>query len=356
MGSNPDFALPDGLEFDWAYAQGEPFCCGVIRSIPEDFIVEEQMGFSPDGEGNHAWLHIRKRNSNTEWLARELAALADVPLSEVGYAGLKDRHAVTSQYFTVNLSGRNEPDWQQLASDDITFLEIDRHGRKLRRGSLRENRFMITLRELQGDCGDCQQRLLQIAVAGVPNYFGEQRFGHEFNNLAVAAAMFRGEWRESIRHKRSLYLSAARSYLFNRVLSGRVSAGNWNQALPGESLMQEGSTSCFSVRLISKEIEARVASGQLHPTGPLWGRGRPTSLAEAQALELSLLEGESFWMVGLEKAGLEQERRALRLPVSKLQWHWLDRKTLQLQFSLPPGAYATSVLREIAKTGNAASV
>ena len=353
--SVPEFSLPDGLVLDWSYAQGEPHCSAVIRSFPEDFIVEEVMGFSPDGEGNHAWLHIRKRNTNTEWLARELASLADVALSEVGYAGLKDRYAVTSQFFTVTLSGKDEPDWQQLASDDIVFLDIDRHGRKLKRGTLRENRFVLTLRELQGECQDIEDRLQRIAEEGVPNYFGEQRFGHNFGNLAMAAAMFRGEWRENIRHKRSLYLSAARSYLFNKVLSARVTAGSWNRALPGESLMQEGSTSCFSVRLIGADIEKRIAAGQLHPTGPLWGRGKPTSLAEAQAFELGVLEGEDFWQAGLEQAGLEQERRALRLPVRKMQWQWLEDKTLQLQFALPPGAYATSVLRELAVIANAAS-
>ncbi|HEX9802188.1 MAG TPA: tRNA pseudouridine(13) synthase TruD [Gammaproteobacteria bacterium] len=353
--NDPGFPLPDGLQLDWAFALGEPRCRGAIRSVPEDFIVEEEIGFFPDGEGHHAWLHIRKRNTNTEWLARELATLADVPLGEVGYAGLKDRHAVTSQVFTVNLSGKAEPDWQQLASDDIAFLEIDRHGRKLKRGALRENRFILTLRELAGECDDLEQRLQRIAADGVPNYFGEQRFGHGFGNLAMAAAMFRGEWRESVRHKRSLYLSAARSYLFNKVLSARVADGSWHRALPGESLMQEGSTSCFTVRLIGSDIEKRIAAGQLHPTGPLWGRGRPTSLAEALAFELETLAGEDFWKAGLEKAGMEQERRALRLPVRKLQWQWLDAATLQLQFALPPGAYATSLLREIAKTGSAAS-
>ncbi len=354
--SHPDFPLPDGLMLDGAYALGEPFCRAVIRTRPEDFIVEEEIGFSPDGEGEHAWLHIRKRNTNTEWLARELATLAGVSVSEVGYAGLKDRYAVTSQIFTVNLSGKSEPEWEQLASDDITFLEVSRHGRKLKRGALRENRFVLILRELHGECADLEQRLQKIVAEGVPNYFGEQRFGHKFGNLAMAAAMFRGEWRENIRHKRSLYLSAARSYLFNRVLSARVAEGNWNHALSGESLMQEGSTSCFSVRMISSEIATRVTAGQLHPTGPLWGRGRPISLAEAQAFELGVLEDESLWKAGLEKAGMEQERRSLRLAVKKMEWHWLDTSTLQLQFALPPGAYATSVLREIAKTTNAASI
>ena len=218
---------------------------------------------------------------------------------------------------------------------------------------MRENRFEITVRTLHGACDDIEQRLERIAGEGVPNYFGEQRFGHDFGNLAMAAAMFRGEWRETIRHKRSLYLSAARAYLFNRVLSARVDDGSWCRALPGESLMQIGSTSCFSVRLIGSEIEARVASGQLIPTGPLWGRGKPLSLADVEALELRVLEAETLWKTGLEKAGMEQERRALQLAVKGLAWQRPDAQTLKLTFSLPAGAYATSVLREIVNTADA---
>lgn len=337
------------LQPAWAYSLGEPTCHAFIRSVPEDFIVDEELGFDPDGEGNHAFLYIRKRNTNTAWLARQLAELAGVPLSEVGFAGLKDRHAVTTQYFTVNLSGKAEPDWQQLASRDVQFLEITRHRRKLRRGKLRENRFCITLRDLSGDC-DLEPRLETIARDGVPNYFGEQRFGHDGNNLVMARAMFSGEHRERDRHIRGLYLSAARSWLFNKVLSARVMQGNWNSALPGESLITNGTTSAFSVRLLSREIEQKVSQGELHPSGPLWGQGRPSSLADAQALELSVLQGEEVLCRGLEQAGLQQERRALRLPVKALQWSSKQDGALQLKFTLQPGAYATSVLREIILT------
>ncbi|MFO7592838.1 MAG: tRNA pseudouridine(13) synthase TruD [Pseudomonadota bacterium] len=334
------------LQQGWAYALGQPTCHARIRSVPEDFIVDEVLGFDPDGEGNHAFLHIRKRNTNTAWLARQLAELAGVPISEVGYAGLKDRRAVTSQYFTVNLSGKTEPDWQQLASDDLQFLEITRHRRKLRRGKLRENRFCITLRDLSGDC-DLEMRLQRIASDGVPNYFGEQRFGHGGNNLVMARAMFRGEHRERDRHIRGLYLSAARSWLFNKVLSARVEQGTWNRALSGESLIANGTTSAFTMRIISKEIEGQISRGALHPSGPLWGRGRPTSSADARALELKALEEEEPLCRGLERAGLQQERRPLRLPVKALHWSSERPHTLTLSFSLQPGAYATSVLREV---------
>lgn len=336
------------LQQDWAYALGKPTCHACIRSIPEDFIVDEVLGFDPDGEGNHAFLHIRKRNTNTAWLAKQLAELAGVPLSEVGFAGLKDRRAVTSQYFTVNLSGKSEPDWMQLASEELQFLEITRHRRKLRRGKLRENRFSLILRDLSGDC-ELESRLNRIASDGVPNYFGEQRFGHDGNNLVMARAMFCGEHHERERHTRGLYLSAARSWLFNKVLSARVEQGSWDHALPGESLITNGTTSAFSVRLLSREIEQKVHQGDLHPSGPLWGQGRPSSLADAQALELAVLNGEEILCRGLERAGLHQERRALRLPVSDLQWSSEQADTLQLTFTLQSGAYATSVLREIVR-------
>lgn len=341
------------VDQDWAYAFGKPGCHAWFRCSAEDFVVEEVLGFDPDGEGNHAFLHIRKRNTNTEWLARRLAELAGVPLNDVGYAGLKDRHAVTSQYFTVHLSGKDEPDWRQLDSPEITVLDVTRHRRKLRRGALRENRFQIILRQLDGECADLESRLQQIAKRGVPNYFGGQRFGHAGGNLERALAMFRGELNERDRHKRSLYLSAARSWLFNMVLSARVERGDWNHPLPGDSLMMNGSSSCFTVRLISSEIEQRVAAGDLHPSGPLWGRGKPSSLAEALELELAALEGEGALRDGLERAGLEQERRALRLPVNRLNWCFIEETALRLEFALPAGAYATSVLRELVQLKDA---
>jgi tRNA pseudouridine13 synthase len=338
---------------NWAYALSEPTCHAAIRTTPEDFVVDEVLGFDPDGGGNHALLHIRKRNTNTDWLARQLAELAGVPLSEVGYAGLKDRHAVTSQYFSINLSGKNEPDWHTLESEEITLLDVDRHHRKLKRGNLLENRFRLILRELTGDCGDLVQRLETIRAQGVPNYFGTQRFGHAGGNLAKSRALFRGEFHERDRHLRGLYLSAARSYLFNQVLSARVTAGNWDSALPGESLLMDKTTSTFTVRILSNEIERKVADGELHPGGPLWGRGKPAVLADVLALETAILSEEGLLCEGLEKAGMEQERRSLRLPVKGLQWQYIDPEVLQLEFALPAGAYATSVLREVVQVHDA---
>lgn len=327
------------------YAVARPLVTGAIRTITDDFQVDETLGFEPAGKGEHILLHIRKRHANTEWLARELARLAGVKAVDVGYAGLKDRKAVTSQWFSVNLAGRAEPDWTQIASEDIQFLIIARHDRKLRRGALTGNRFTLRVRNLQGDVSGTEQRLARIAQEGVPNYFGEQRFGHA--NLERAGRMFAGELRVRDRHQRGLYLSAARSEIFNRVLAQRVAAGNWNIAVAGDVMMLEGTHSVFAVDDVDAEIARRVSEQDIHPTGPLWGSGELRSRHAARRLEEDVLAGCEPWRDGLEQAGLEQQRRALRLKVKDLRWQFEEGDSMRLEFGLPPGSYATVVLREI---------
>lgn len=326
------------------YANGRPLVTGTIRGTADDFQVDEDLGFEPAGKGEHILLQIRKRHANTETLARQLAKLAGVKSMDVGYAGLKDRIAATSQWFSVNLAGKPEPDWTQLASSDIEFLTVARHDRKLRRGALQGNRFTLVVRNLQGDSAAIEQRLTRIARDGVPNYFGEQRFGHA--NLERAMAMFEGRIRVKDRHQRSMYLSSVRSELFNRVLAHRVAAGNWNRAMDGDVMMLNGTHSIFSIMQVDAEIEQRVMQHDIHPTGPLWGRGELRTALLARQLEEDVLQACALWRNGLEQAELDQQRRALRLNVAGLQWSFTAPGDLQLQFCLPPGSYATMVLRE----------
>ncbi len=336
------------------YAGGYPSVSGVIRATAEDFQVDEDLGFEPTGKGEHILLQIRKRNTNTEWLARELSRLAGVKAMDVGYAGLKDRAAVTSQWFSVNLAGKPEPDWTQLASDDIQFLTIARHDRKLRRGALTANRFKLVVRNLKGDMSDIkpsiEQRLTRIAAEGVPNYFGEQRFGHA--NLERATAMFTGQLRVKDRHQRGLYLSSVRSELFNRVLAHRVAAANWNRAIAGDVMMLDGTHSIFAIEAVNEEIQQRMMQQDIHPTGPMWGRGELRTRLEAREIEENTLNDYDAWRAGLEEAGLEQQRRSLRLKVEDLRWEFTPEGDLQLQFRLPPGSYATVVLREVIVSGS----
>jgi len=335
---------------EWAFAAGAPSVSGVMRATPEDFAVDEVLGFEPDGEGEHVLIHIRKRNTNTEWLARQLARFAGVKPMDVSYAGLKDRNAVTTQWFSIGLAGKPEPDWKAIDNDDIQVLHVARHRRKLRRGALKGNRFRLHVIELTGDLTGLEERMQRVVRDGVPNYFGEQRFGFEHDNLRYADAMFRGEFHERDRHKRGIYLSAARSFLFNEVLSRRVKEGTWNQALPGEALMLNGSHSFFIADEIDETIHARLAENDIHPTGPLWGRGALACHGEALALEQGVLSVYGEWCAALEKAGLEQERRALRLPVRDLSWVIdTEQRVLTLSFMLDAGSYATTVLRELVK-------
>jgi tRNA pseudouridine13 synthase len=315
--------------------------------MPEDFFVEELPGFEPSGAGEHLLLTIEKRGMNTVFAAKRLAQWARVPEMSVSYAGLKDRHAVTRQRFSVHLPKKVAPDIAALDSDELRVLEHTWHSRKLPRGALAGNRFVLVLRDVQGDRDAIGQRLQSIADRGVPNYFGEQRFGRGGDNVAQALAMFAGK--RVRREERTLLLSAARSELFNRVLEVRVRAGNWDSALEGEVWSLAGSRSVFGPEPFTDELARRLAEFDIHPSGPLWGRGELRSRAAVAELEMqALADADALALrAGLESAGLEQERRALRLRPADLRWEWLDDTSLQLSFSLPPGAYATVVLAEL---------
>jgi tRNA pseudouridine13 synthase len=246
----------------------------------------------------------------------------------------------------VYLPGRASPDWSALGLEGVEVVAHSRHRRKLKRGALAGNRFRITLREVQGDFQRAGEVLQQVAARGVPNYFGEQRFSFGGGNVERAQRMFGGQRVD--RQTRSLLLSAARSQLFNAVLARRVEGDCWDRALPGELWSLAGSRSWFGPEAPSDALAARLAAGDIHPSGPLWGRGELASRDEARALEESALAAFETLRIGLEHAGLEQERRALRLLPQSLHWEWTGDAILALEFSLPPGSYATVVLRELA--------
>lgn len=328
-------------------AHGGPAGRARLRQELEDFQVEEDLGFAPDGEGEHQLLWVRKRGANTEWVGRQLAAFAGLPQQAVSWAGLKDRHAVTTQWFCVHTGVKGGPDWSALVSDEFVVLEAHQHRRKLRPGYLAGNRFRIRLRGFDGDLTTLAQRLDKVAERGVPNYFGEQRFGRGEGNLHRAQALFAGEMRHAPRHQRGLWLSAARSQLFNQVLALRVERGDWDRPLAGDCLQLAGSNSFFLAEAPDAALIARVQVGELHPSGPLWGRGTPASHGEAAEVEAAALAGFDPWLQGLAAAGMDQERRPLRLMPGDWSWSWVDEADLELAFRLPAGAFATAVLREL---------
>lgn len=332
-------------------AFGPPPLRGALRLAPADFAVEEMLGFEPDGSGQHRLIHLQKSEINTAEVADALARLADVARNAVGYGGRKDRRALTSQWFSVDLAGRQEPDWTQglakVFGDRVRLLAVAPHRRKLRIGTLTGNRFRIRVRGISGDRSAAEARWAQILTDGVPNYFGPQRFGERGGNVRQALAWFAGE-RLSRRSLRDLLLSAARSALFNQLLAERVRAGSWNRAEHGDVLQLDGRGSwfVFGINDAPDDIAHRVDAGDLHPTGPLWGAGEPATGKRIGVLERSLAIAYPELTAGLIRFGLRQDRRALRVMPrdGKLLWQGED---LELTFALPPGAFATSVLKEV---------
>ncbi len=332
---------------DLPRAHGDAVLSGAMRVRVEDFEVEELDGFAPTGSGEHLLLTIEKRGENTAFVARRLAQWAGVEERAIGYAGLKDRHAVARQRFSVHLPRRVAPDLAALESPQVRVLAHAWHAKKLPRGALAGNRFRIALRDVAGDRGEIEARLQGMAGRGVPNYFGGQRFGREGDNVAKAVAMFGG--RRVRREERGHLLSAARSELFNRVLGARVAAGNWDAGLEGEAWMLDGSRSVFGPEPWSDTLAARLAACDIHPSAPLWGRGELRTRGAARALELAALDDDGARLLrdGLERAGLDQERRATRLRPGDFRWRWAQADVLELSFGLPPGTFATAVLAEL---------
>jgi len=335
------------LAEDMPRAWGEACARGRIRRQPDDFRVQEIPICRPDGAGEHLWLRVRKIGQNTDWAARRLAGYAGVAPREVSYAGLKDRQAVTEQWFSIRLPGLATPDWQRFDEAGIEVLEAQRHSRKLRRGALQGNAFQLRVRELEGDKAEIDLRLRRISEQGLPNYFGPQRFGRDAGNLAHAEALFAGRLRRVAKARRGLYLSAARSLLFNRVLAERVRQANWDRAIAGDVLQLDGRSACFCVDAPDDVVRQRLVRLEVHPTGPLWGRGSTLAAGACRALEETCLNPFVGLRTGLEAAGMKPERRALRVRAPALAWRWPEPGVLELGFQLPAGAYATALLREL---------
>jgi tRNA pseudouridine13 synthase len=311
----------------WPHAYPASGARATLKRLNEDFIVTELPLQLPCGEGEHIWLDVEKNGANTAFVAQQLAAAAGVQERDVGYAGLKDRYAITRQWFSIYRPKGETPDLTLLQHPEFKVLSQSRHVKKLRPGDLQGNRFRIVLRDVTGDRGAIEGNLKAVASHGVPNYFGAQRFGHDGGNVMQGRAMLARETRVRNPKKKGLYLSAVRSFVFNEVLALRIQQGLWGKPLPGDVVDEAG-----------------------RPTGPLWGRGRLISTDQALALEMGVAERHATLCHGMEHAGLDQERRALVVHPADMSWAWPHADQLVLMFSLPTGSYATSVLNEILRT------
>jgi tRNA pseudouridine13 synthase len=355
-----------------------PIKQALYKAKPEDFVVNERLEVDFTGEGEHLWLHIKKSGINTAYLAKLLSEWADIPLRDVGYSGLKDRLALTTQWFSLRLPKKQKPD-SDFAPVDIKEHETVKiiaehwHNKKLNRGTHNANQFVITLRDIEfakdqtlGDKSSVEQHLQTISKTGVPNYFGPQRFGFGGNNIREALNLFarplkstssakkKNKRKSALREQNSMELSAARSLIFNQILAARVQDGSWNTGLNGEVFNLNGSGSIFASEHMDETLQARVASGDIHPTAVMWGAGNDKVAGDAAELENTVVQQDALLAAlatGLEQREVKAQRRALRLPVEDLSWRWADEQdeeqTLVLSFTLTTGSFATSVLASV---------
>ncbi|HEY8508465.1 MAG TPA: tRNA pseudouridine(13) synthase TruD [Steroidobacteraceae bacterium] len=323
-------------------AHGQPVIAGRLRVEPEDFVVEEDLGFAPSGSGPHQLLRVRKRDANTQWVARQLAELAKCRPLDVGYAGLKDRRAIAIQWFSVPVPRNGAPITAGTRGEGFEVLEAHAHSRKLPRGALAANTFCIRIREAEFDSAAFAQRIAVVQQCGVPNYFGPQRFGRDGANLTRIAA----QPRDLHPGERGFVLSAARSLIFNAVLAERVRESTWGQLESGDLANLDGRGSVFRVETVDDALRARCAGLEIHPTGPMWGEGDPPSEGRVRELEVRIASQFPEACALVSEAGMTQERRSLRLAVRSLE-HQTEGRDLVLRFKLTKGSFATTVLREL---------
>ncbi len=358
-----------------------PLRQATYKAHATDFVVNEILPLAFTGEGEHLWLHIEKLGMNTSYLAKLLSEWAEIPLRDVGYSGLKDRHALTTQWFSLRLPKKQLPESEFAPIDigvneSLTILAQQWHNKKLNRGTHRANQFIITLRDIQfantettpsnkSDKDAVEQHLAHISTTGVPNYFGPQRFGRNGNNVREALALFarqapenrpqpkKSKRKQAPREQNSMELSAARSLIFNEILAARVRDGSWNTGLAGEVFNLNGSGSIFASEVMDDTLQARLASGDIHPTAVLWGVDNDKVSGAAAAIENNIVQKSTILSqlaAGLEKRDIKAQRRALRLPIEELSWEWQDADNelrLVLSFTLTTGSFATSVLSSL---------
>lgn len=330
----------------WSYLYDMPQGEAIFKKLPEDFIVTEQLGFELSGEGENLMLLIEKRQLNTQQVCEYLAKFFKKRLRDIGYAGLKDKQSISQQWFSVQLNRTAEIQLDNIETSEITVIKAIRHDKKLRVGALSANQFNIRLRDIN-TTDDLNAKLSVIAKHGVPNYFGPQRFGIKGNNLNWFQRMVNGE---SIRNKKlkGFALSAGRSYLFNQCVSQRIEIDQFDKVIEGDVFVLAGKNSYFCFDKNDTDYQQRLDTFDINISAPLYGGGESPAKQGSLDAEQEVAEKYSDWINTLSDNGLEHERRSIRLVPTDMSWRFTDN-ILDIQFSLPSGCFATSVLREVIK-------
>lgn len=338
----------------------EPLLRGVLKQVPEDFRVDEVLGFDPEGAGSHALFWVEKTGLTTPQMIGKLSRLAKVHERDIGFCGLKDKQAITRQWVSMPL-GPDDPTWLEELPEGIRILSWARHPKKLRRGIHQGNHFTLTVRNVQGDDPAFAQRLAEIRTQGFANYFAEQRFGTDARNLDLLFKLGATPAAQSGkvgRSDRNWGISTLRAVIFNAVLSQRIAAGTVSVAQAGDLAQLAGSHSRF---LITDEERAhaqqRLVEQDIWLTGPLWGAEETPARGQVQTDEARIAGdmltryGQESWQHHLTEWRVDQDRRPLMVPASNLmavfQPDESGQMTLEISFTLKSGSYATALLREL---------
>jgi tRNA pseudouridine13 synthase len=321
---------------------------GHIREHLEDFEVEEIPAYPPCGSGDFLYLRVEKKGLGAEYFLQQIARRLQIRPGDIGVAGLKDRWAITRQMISV--PHHCEGQLPALEGDGIRVLSVDRHTNKLRSGHLRGNRFRIAIRDANVDALKGLDTLLQrLRLLGIPNYYGPQRFGLGGDTARLGLAILRKEGPRPKPFLRKLALSAVQSVLFNDYLARRLIDGLLHQILAGDVLSKRATGGLF-VALDRGREQERFQAGEIVPTGPIFGRKMMPALAEAGEREAAVLAGAQIETQAFQGFGklLQGTRRHNLIFPEQLTWEQ-DQSVVRLDFSLPAGAYATVLLREVMK-------
>ncbi|WP_314816508.1 tRNA pseudouridine(13) synthase TruD [Aggregatibacter segnis] len=334
---------------DLAYLQKTPpKQTALLKAECADFVVKEQLGYDMSGDGEFVAVKVRKTDCNTLFVGEQLAKFAGISARNMSYAGLKDRKAVTEQWFSLQMPGQPTPDFSQFSLEGVEILEVTRHQRKIRIGSLQGNHFEILLRNAK-ETDELKVRLDFLAKNGFPNYFTEQRFGRDGNNLTQALRWANGEIKVKDRNKRSFYLSAARSEMFNLIVSKRMELNLAQQILVGDVLQLNGSHSWFVVDESEDlvQLQQRLAQQDVLLTAPLIGEEEKSAVD----FEHEIFAQHQALFVLMRQERMKAARRPILMQPQQFQWQF-EPNGLRLQFDLQVGSYATALIRELVNVEN----
>ena len=333
----------------------EPLSAGLIKVTPEDFKVREELAYQPSGTGEHIYLCFRRSDWNTGRISSKISQILEADKHSYGYAGMKDRHALVEQTISVKSALTLEHAREKLMqhASDIEIVAISRHQNKLKRGHLRYNHFQILVKNLKNIKLDAiLLRRDSIIQNGFLNYYGDQRFGIDFDNIRNGFDVLKEFKRVKSLHKRKLFINALQAALFNLYLSRRMTDAQ--ELLMGDILKKSDTGGLFIYD--NPSDENRVTAGNCTVCGPIFGHKMMASEKATYTMEMALLEEFHLGLNKFRRLKTAGSRRAFKIYPEYINIEMMNSSELSFQFKLPKGVYATTLLKHFFELKNMATM